>query len=92
MPTKLHREDNGKLPAYVWPGGYPIVYTCADGGCLCPACANRENGSEASEDKDAPADWRLIAADIHYEGEPITCDHCGAEIESAYGDPNKEEG
>ena len=42
-----YREDNGTLPAYAWPGGYPIYYVLADGETLCPACANRENGSIA---------------------------------------------
>jgi hypothetical protein len=84
----LHRNDDGKLPAYAWPGGYPIYYVCTDGGVLCPECANGENGSEASERKDAPHDWRLEGADIHYEGPPLVCDHCGTEIESAYGDPD----
>ena len=75
---------NGK---YAWPGGYPIYYLCADAGCLCPTCANGGNGSEASTDRDTPSDWRLVAADVHWEGEPIICDHCGAAIESAYGVP-----
>lgn len=86
----LHRDDDGTLPAYAWPGGYPVTYLCADGGTLCPACANGENGSLASEslDPDCPDDnqWRLVGQDIHYEGEPIVCDHCGASVESAYGE------
>jgi hypothetical protein len=84
----LHRNDDGKLPAFAWPGGYPIFYLCSDGGVLCPACANGENGSEANEANDTPSDWRLVAADVHYEGADLICDHCGALIESAYGDPD----
>ena len=87
---RLHRNDDGKLPAYAWPGGYPIYYLCADGGVLCPHCANRENGSEASENTDTPNDWRMIAADVHWEGLPLVCDHCGTKIESAYGDPENQ--
>lgn len=87
----MPRDTDGKLSAAAWPGGYPIVYILADGGCLCPGCANGENGSEASTDPDTAADWRIIGADIHYEGAPIVCDHCSAEIESAYGNPDDED-
>ena len=78
-----------RLSAYAWPGGYPIYYLCADGGVLCPDCANGDNGSEANGtiDPECPDDdqWRIVASDIHWEGDPIICDHCGADIESAYG-------
>lgn len=85
MSIKKLREDNGgNLPAYAWPGGYPLYYLTADNGCLCPDCANGKNGSEAHEDNEDKS-WRLVACDVHYEGEPITCDHCGEQVESAYG-------
>lgn len=77
--TKLYRNDDGTLPAYAWPGGYPIIYILADGEILCPACANDANG------------WRIMGADIHYEGPPELCCHCNAEIESAYGEPGETE-
>lgn len=82
------RNDKGEFPAFAWPGGYPIAYTTADAGTLCAGCANGQNGSEASTDTDAPSDWRLVSGDVHWEGPPLTCDHCAAEIESAYGDPD----
>ena len=89
------RQSDGKLPAYAWPGGYPIVYIVADGGTLCPACANGENGSQAADaiDPQCPDDkqWRVIGFSIHYEGPPEICDHCGTEVESAYGDPDSPE-
>jgi hypothetical protein len=80
----LPRNDDGNLPAYAWPGGYPIYYLTADNGCLCPGCANGENGSDASETNEDKS-WRVVAYGIHYEGDPIICDHCGGENESAYG-------
>lgn len=89
-------ELRGKLMSYAWPGGYPIYYLTEDSGVLCPNCANGDNGSEAhteSEDCDhCPDDrqWLIVAADIHWEGPPMDCDHCGGEIESAYGDPDAE--
>lgn len=90
-------EQWGELPAFAWPGGYPIVYLTADGGDLCPDCANRKNGSEAfiqgetQHVDSADKQWAMVAFLIHYEGEPIVCDHCNAEIESAYGVPEAEE-
>lgn len=78
---KLKGED-GKLPSWAWPGGYPIYYLCADGGILCPKCANLPDVASAD-----PLDkqWYLEASGIHWEGAPLTCDHCNATIESAYG-------
>lgn len=86
----LSKNDKGQYDAYAWPGGYPIFYLFADGGICCPDCANGKNGSDASADTDDPQ-WKLVASDIHYEGEPLVCDHCGAQIESAYGDPDADE-
>lgn len=85
----LHRDDNGKLPAYAWPGGYPIIYICDDGGVLCPACANGENGSEAYTGEYQPElgrDWHIAGSQVHWEGPAEHCAHCNAIIESAYGE------
>jgi hypothetical protein len=70
------RDENGKLPAYAWPGGYPITYLTRDGLEICPNCANQEETSDPVTD-----------GDVYWEGPTITCDDCGREIESAYGDP-----
>ena len=87
------RENGEDLPAYAWPGGYPIYYITKDCGVLCagPECANGPEARQA--DSECPDDdqWLVIAADVHWEGEPMVCDHCGSEIESAYGDPDEEE-
>lgn len=85
----IRADNDGKLPSFAWPGGYPIVYHTDDNANLCPACANGENRSEASEFADKRSGWRIVDSDIHYEGEPIVCDHCDAEIESAYGNPEE---
>ena len=82
----LYRDSDGKLSAHAWPGGYPIFYLLGDGATLCPACANGENGSDASPESEDDQ-WRLVESDIHWEGEPIQCAHCNREIESAYGIP-----
>lgn len=76
-------------PSFAWPGGYPLYYITANGGVICPDCANGKNGSEAGDANPDPQ-WRLVVVDVHYEGEPMACDHCGDEIESAYGIPGEE--
>lgn len=88
---QLRDKDTGELPAYAWPGGYQIVYLFADGETCCPDCANGKNGSEATTDTSAERDWQLVGGDIYYEGAPLTCAHCGASIESAYGDPDADD-
>lgn len=75
--SNLTRDKNGQLPAYAWPGGYPLFYLTKDGSTVCPCCANKE-----VDDSQMP-----IAVDVQWEGEPLICDDCGKEIESAYGVP-----
>jgi hypothetical protein len=84
------REDDGRLPAYAWPGGYPIIYIVADGEVLCPDCANGENGSEADLDRTDDPGWHLVGFEVYYEGAAEHCAHCNTEMESAYGDPGEE--
>lgn len=90
MPATLDdwRGSDGRLIAFAWPGGYPVLYVTDDGGALCPPCANGGNGSEASPDAEPRSGWRIVAGDIHYEGAPAVCDHCGTATASAYGDPD----
>jgi len=37
----LPRDEDGRLSAWCWPGGYPLFYLDRDGSILCPACARR---------------------------------------------------
>lgn len=85
--NSLRNEYGAELPAFAWPGGYPMYYVTQDGGVLCPDCANGRNGSEASETSD-DAQWKLERAEVHWEGLPMNCEHCNAVIDSAYGDPD----
>lgn len=80
------RDSNGRLPAYAWPGGYPMFYLTADGGVLCPDCANGEHGSEASTSPEADAQWQIVAYDANWEDPHLFCDHCSERIESAYAE------
>jgi hypothetical protein len=79
------RQSDGTLPAYAWPGGYPVVYMAKDNGILCPACANAYNPKRDNQDQLEP-----VAFFVHYEGPAEQCENCNAAIESAYGDPDQE--
>jgi len=78
--VNLPERVNGKLPRYTSYGCYPIVYLTRRDNCLCADCAT------ANDDEDDPT----VIGDVHWEGAPLTCDECGEEIESAYGDPDAE--
>lgn len=84
----MTRNEDGSLPAYAWPGGYPIFYVCQDGGTLCPACANGGNGSIAyigkSPDGIDDAQWRIVGQEVNYEDDSLFCDHCKAKVDAAY--------
>ena len=81
------------LDAFAWPGGYPIVYVFADGGCICPSCAN-ENIREIDEAMRSPngnkphssgcGGWALAGFDVNYEEPDMVCDHCGKFVDPAY--------
>ncbi len=80
IPAKSIRAEH-----CVWPGGYPLsYYDFHDGSVVCPDCATLERFKVK------------LTADVHWEGPSDFCDVCGAEMESAYGDPwaeeDKEEG
>ncbi len=82
-------EVNRKpLDAFAWPGGYPLYYITEDCSVLCPSCVNKEIDliDQARHDK-WDKQWRLVRVDVHWEGEPLICDHCNGQIESAYGVP-----
>ena len=85
--AELREGHGGQLPAYAWPGGYPLFYLCADGACLCPACVN-DASNDAGPHRDDDASWRIVAYDTHDEGPPIVCAHCNGAIFSSYGDPD----
>lgn len=69
--------------AYAWPGGYPLAYVVADGGCLCPKCVNEHIFLTIDPEDDQ---FYVVDCFINYEDPHLMCDHCGTLIESAYGD------
>lgn len=75
------------LPAFAWPGGYPIRYLAYHETDprhllqLCPCCA--ASLASMGELTDTPQ------ADIAWEGPADACDDCGTELPTAYGDPEE---
>lgn len=80
------RDTNKQLIANVWPGGYPVMYLDKQGSILCPECARAADADRAENPDLAPVD-----GDVYWEGPAMACDECGAEIESAYGDPESDD-
>lgn len=82
MP-KLTLDNSGNLPAYTWPGGYPIIYLDHECSVLCAQCA-----TNSFKDEDERPEYKPVDSDIYYEGPTLQCEQCNADIESAYGDPD----
>lgn len=74
------RDADGQLPAFAWPGGYPIVYLSADGSEWDADCANQGD-----------AEPPVTEYYVFYEGTDVVCSGCGDLVKSAYGDPEEEE-
>ena len=68
--------EDGALPAYAWPGGYPLYYVTDQGNVLCPAHANVESDY---------ADELIDGADVNWEDAALYCEH-GERIPSAYAE------
>ena len=77
--AELRSLNDGKLPAYAWPGGYPILYLDKENSTLCPDCAQEPDGVFGD----------VVAWFIHYEGSPEQCEECGKMTDSVYGDPEE---
>ena len=71
--SKLRNDPDLKLPAYAWPGGYPMYYLDEESNVLCPDCANDNDNFNAP----------IVSMCINYE-EEVICEHCNKKIETAY--------
>lgn len=77
------------LPAFCWPGGYPLLYIFADGGALCPKCANEniveiDQANRGHGNRNSHGGWAIAGCEPNYEEDDCHCDHCGAVIPCAY--------
>jgi hypothetical protein len=66
-----------RLPSYTSIGCYPIVYLTRRGDVMCANCATLDDND----------DNPVSDAGVHWEGPDHTCDECGDNLPSAYGDP-----
>ena len=72
-------------------GGYPLILFMQDSEALCPDCTKTNYKYISESTRHFARDgWQAAGIDIYYEGPSLACCHCGAEIESAYGDPEAE--
>ena len=84
--AKYQINDTGELPAFAWPGGYPIAYIAADSETICPDCANSEECKTAEPDD---RQWLIVACDINYDDRYCFCANCNERIESAYAEDDE---
>ena len=82
---KLLADNDGKLPEYGWPGGYPIFYLDREDSTLCAECATK------STDEDEMPQFKPVAFDINYEDAGMYCEQCNKMIDCAYPQESKEE-
>lgn len=87
IATGLQYRETLRAGPYAWPGGYPLILVCDDGGVLCFECGRSEAPQilRAIRGKEGNG-WRVIGCQVHEEGPPENCSHCGRAIPSAYGE------
>lgn len=79
--------SNAIKSKYVWPGGYPMYIIMSDCRPICMDCAEKERDRLVIAYREKSTDgWQPIAVDINDEDQDCYCDHCGKQIESAYGE------
>lgn len=84
--TKVARDDEDQLPAFAWPGGYPLTYFTTDGEVLCASCATVELDELCEGDTPRDETLGLLAWwQVHWEGPDETCANCYRSLPSAYG-------
>lgn len=83
---KMIAENGGTVPAFAWPGGYPLFYVCKDGGVLSPEAVQAELALVLAAEADGDDQWHVIAMDANWEDTNLYCDHTGNRIPSAYAD------
>lgn len=71
----------GKLPAYAWPGGYPMFYLDRECSTLCPKCAQK-----SLDDEDELEKFKPCAYGINDEDPTLYCDQCSERIPSSYAE------
>ena len=76
--SEAYRLSTGELASCTQLGGYPLIYITECNNVLCAACTTKLIDEVAN-------------VDVYQEGDPLYCEVCNAEIESAYGNPDEDE-
>ena len=65
--------------------GYTGYGVTQDGAALCESCMHEEREliQSAIAERNDP-EWEILHVAIHWEGEPLHCDHCSGIIEPSY--------
>jgi len=72
---------------YAWPGGYPCYFIANDGEPISFEAAKAEKRQIIESIGRGIRDgWHLVAFDINWEDDELTCAHTGERIPSAYGE------
>lgn len=70
---------------FCFPGGYKKIMLAADGGCICHNCAKDNFKLILKETRTGWDDqWFFNTCFVNWEGEFLTCDHCGATLDPEY--------
>jgi len=73
--------------AYAWPGGYPLYFVADDGAALSFDSVKENLPQVISSIRHGVRDgWRVVACEINWEDNDLTCEHSGKPIEAAYGE------
>lgn len=83
----LIRED-GTLQTWAGVGGYRLTFIDEFDAVICDDCAIKAHESDGSE---LISPDELKGAFIHWEGPALSCDECGADIPSEYGEADEED-
>ena len=81
--NKYGPEGSYYVAKYAWPGGYPMLYICDDGGVLCPECV-QDNIDQCCDPHSGG--WYVTGHGANWEDPSLFCDHCNNRIESAYAE------
>ena len=98
MPGKIF-HFTPPLEPYAWPGGYQILYLVTDhkgfgmgpsSYIACPSCATKAK-HEALLPENRAYGKLTVEGFVNWEGPAESCEDCGEEFPSEYGNPDEGE-
>jgi hypothetical protein len=74
-------------------GSYPKFWLTSDGSVLSYQAVRENVGRIARAIRDDTRDgWKVVGCDVNWEDADLFCDDTGQRIESAYAEPEEQEG